>query len=270
MKKQLIFFLFSLISGVSLQNCKFAKIDSIANSSAEAGFTIINAKGRIIDYKDGTPTAHGHCYSTSVEIPEVGLADTDTTETPFVAVDFESKIDSLIFDKTYFVRPYMRNGTKIVYGEVQKISTKTPGIVIKNFLSKDTLIPPMGLPEQLISIDISTNEPLLVLPLPNNVASREYGFIFGKADTLRIDSGFPTNPNIFDIRFVSPNNVNNNVRNFRLNLRRASPLAPNNSAGVVFFNEPPSTNFAVRAYMKLNKDGVAKYYYTNRVAFRFN
>ncbi len=277
MKKQLIFFLFSLVLVVSLQNCKYAKIDSIVNNSSEAGFTTINAKGRIIDYKDDTPTAHGHCYSTTVEIPEIGLADTKIKETPYQNVDFESKIDSLLFDKEYFVRPYMRNGDKIVYGEVQKITTKTPAIIIKNFVVKDSLTSPMT-SDSLISIDILTNEPSIVLPFSTNVTGREYGFVFGKADSLNITNinitnGFLTSGTVFRISFPSPPTyvippANNNRRNLSLSLKRSSPTPPNSSTGVMFFDSIAGTNYFVRAYLKLNRDGIAKYYYSERIKFR--
>ncbi len=273
MKKHLIFFLFSLVLAASLQNCKYARIDSIVNNSSEVGFTTINAKGRIIDYKDGTPTAHGHCYSDTDEIPEIGLPKTDTTETPYVDVDFESKIDSLIFDKAYFVRPYMRNGNKVVYGEVQKITTKTPSVIISEF--KIARIPrTSSVQDSVLFIKAITNEPLKVLQLPNNVNGREYGFVFGKEDTLRVDNGFPTTgTRVFDIRFVSANNITTNVRELKLDITLNNPL-PALGIPTNFFSVPdPSANitptvYSARAYLKLNRGGVPKYYYSESIKFR--
>ncbi len=267
MKKQLIFFLFSLVLVASLQNCKYAKIDSVANTSSEVGFTTINAKGRIIDYKDGTPTAHGHCYSPTIEIPEIGLAGTKSTETPYVDVDFESKIDCLFFDKEYFVRPYMRNGSKIVYGEVQKISTKTPSIIIKNFVVKRGTTT-LALDSIYFATDIILNEPLEVLSLPVGQKAREYGFVFCKAvDTTKlIDANnklsFPTPTSIFDMRFSSIDVVTTNrreINNISVNVNN-----PFNSNRALFFGDT-TNNYYTRGYIKLNRGDVVKYYYSDLI-----
>ncbi len=262
MKKQLTFFLFSLVLGAYLQNCKYAKIDSIANTSFEVGFTTIKAKGHIIDYKDGTPTAHGHCYSLKDEIPEIGLAETDTTETPYVDVDFESKIDTLFFDKEYFVRPYMRNGDKIVYGEVQKISTKTPRIIIDNFLIKRDSINPTTI-KDFLEASCITNEPLIV---PNPLITRQYGLLFCKAPNvseLSISSGviIPTGTNIINMP-LTPSPLVLERRNISLNIQLNDPLNPTNQT---FFSAVAGTDYYVRAYVKLNRGDIVKYYYSDLI-----
>ncbi len=260
MKKQLIFFFFSLVLVASLQNCKFAKIDSVANTSSEVGFTTINAKGRIIDYKDGTPTAHGHCYSDTDENPEIGLIATDTTETPYQNVDFESKIDTLFFDRDYFVRPYMRNADKVVYGEVQKIRTRTPAIIIKNFVVKRD----SANNKDSFTAEIITNEPLNV---SNPLITRDYGLLFSKtASDISINSGviIPTGANIINM-LLTPSPILLERRNISLDVQLNAPTLPNSTTGVTFFSTA-GIDYYVRAYVKLNRGDIVKYYYSDLIS----
>ena len=174
----------------------------------------------------------------------------------------------------------MRNGDKVVYGEVQKIRTRTPSVAIKNFAVRIKRITiPLPSDSVLFETSISISEPLKVFPLTTSLNARDYGFVFCKAaDTTKLvnanDTVFPTGTGIFDMRFPSTNIVTTDPKISIDKRENISDIL--NPSRKSFFSDV-TNNYYTRAYIKLNRGGVIeggvirgddiKYYYSNLITF---
>ncbi len=107
---------------------------ALGNIVEMAGKTIVNNNTALvngflsdIEKLDLPIEAYGHVYSTNNPLPEIGSADCDTVNLGTAKLDglYQSKLDSLEFNKSYFVRAYVTSQGKAFYSSI--VSTFSTG-----------------------------------------------------------------------------------------------------------------------------------------------
>ncbi|HUX58350.1 MAG TPA: FISUMP domain-containing protein [Bacteroidales bacterium] len=94
-----------------------SEVTNILTNSAEAS-------GMVIDLGEGA-TQHGHCYGTS---PGVSTTGSKTQLGTPPTGGFTSQLTNLESNSKYYIKAYISNGAKIVYGKEVSFSTLSPSI----------------------------------------------------------------------------------------------------------------------------------------------
>lgn len=114
--------IFLFLGLISLYSCKEAEkeLAVVTGLITNVTTTTAEASGQIIDLGLGA-TYYGHCFDT---LPAVDTGDLKMEkENPSGAINFLSQLTGLIPAKKYYIRSYLGNETKIVYGEEKTFIT---------------------------------------------------------------------------------------------------------------------------------------------------